>query len=79
MLLRVGVRGLCGVCVLCGFGVWRGLARRKNPPCVDSKRPPCVPAPRAHVETHVRVVPEHTRDALNVHTVTFFIGKTCDF
>ena len=20
-------------------GVWRGLARRKNPPCVDSKRP----------------------------------------
>ena len=37
---RVGVRGLCGVCfVWCG--VWRGVARRKNPPCVDSKRPVC--------------------------------------
>ena len=30
VLLRVGVRGLCGVCfVWCG--VWRGLARRKKP------------------------------------------------
>ena len=32
---------LCGVCgVLCVWcGVWRGLARRKKPPCVDSNRP----------------------------------------
>ena len=30
----------CGVvwCV-CVCGVWRGLARRKKPPCVDAKRP----------------------------------------
>ena len=59
VLLRVGVRGLCGVCVCF---VWCGVR-----------------APRAHVETHVRVVPETHGDALNVHTVTFFIGKTCDF
>ena len=50
VLLRVGVRGLCGVCVCVCFvwcvcvcfvwcGVWRDLARGKNPPCVDSKRP----------------------------------------
>ena len=32
------VRVVC--CVLCVLScVWRGLARRKNPPCVDSKRP----------------------------------------
>ena len=46
---------LCCV-VLCFWGaVW----------CVvcgmcPSKTSPCVPAPRAHVETHVRVVPVHT-------------------
>ena len=40
----------------------------EKPPCVRPKRPrvyiqklsPCMPAPRAHVETHVQVVPVHT-------------------
>ena len=42
------------------------------------KTSPCVPAPRAHVETHVRVVPvqgdvlnAHTEGVLYTHTVFF--------
>ena len=31
-----------------------------------------MPAPRAHVETHVRVVPVHTENVLNVHTEAVF-------
>ena len=48
------------------------------PPCVHSKRSvcgfktsPCVPAPRAHVETHVRVVPAYMGTFLNAHTKAF--------
>ena len=33
---------------------------------------PCMPAPRAHVETHVRVVPVFTGTFLNVHTEAFW-------
>ena len=43
LCLRVLLRVLCAWFVWCvcfvWCGVWRGLARRKNPPCVDSKRP----------------------------------------
>ena len=50
------------------------------PPCVRPKKTsvcrcktsPCVPAPRAHVVTHVRVVPVHTGDVLHLHTEVFF-------
>ena len=38
----------------------RVCLRSKRPPCVDSKTSPCMPATRAHVETHVRVVPACT-------------------
>ena len=37
------------------------------------KTSPCVPASRAHVETHVRVVPAYTGTFLNVHTEAFKI------
>ena len=36
---------------------------------------PCVPAPRAHVSTHVRVVPVQTGRFLNVHTGTYFFHR----
>ena len=35
------------------------------------KKSPCMLAPRAHVETHVRVVPVHTGTFLNLHTKVF--------
>ena len=41
--------------MLC-FGVRCGVMCGACP----SKTSPCIPAPRAHVETHVRVVPVHT-------------------
>ena len=49
-------------CCVCGVLEEGGRAclRSKRPPCVDSKTSPCMPAPRAHVETHVRVVPACT-------------------
>ena len=46
------------VCVRCG------VARSKRHPVCTFKTSPCVPAPRAHVETHVRVVPVYTGDVL---------------
>ena len=48
----------CGAvwCVVCG--VW--CVSVQNVPMCPSKTSPCVPAPRAHVETHVRVVPAYT-------------------
>ena len=56
----------CGVCAVWCV-VWCVLCGTLKTPCVHSKRArvyvqtsPCVPAPRAHVETHVRVVPVHT-------------------
>ena len=64
---RVVVVCCCVLClvsiivVLCGVWCW------KNHPFVDSNVPvyaikpsPRVPAPRAHVETHVRVLPANT-------------------
>ena len=68
----VGGRGVCVcvclcvfvcVCVCCGT-----LKKKREKKCVDSKNAsvctfktsPCMPAPRAHVETHVRVVPAYT-------------------
>ena len=55
--------------------VWSGTLKT---PVSRFKTSPCVPAPRAHVETHVRVVPVHTvsvlnqdtEGVLNVHTLT---------
>ena len=54
---------LCVVCVLCCVcGVVCGAAWHAEKTSVCRfKTSPCVPAPRAHVETHVRVVPVHTR------------------
>ena len=51
----------CGVCrcVVCCAVVWCVCGTLKTPVC-RFKTSPCVPAPRAHVETHVRVVPVHT-------------------
>ena len=40
----------------------------KTSPCVRSKRLLCMPAPRAHVETQVRVVAGIHGDVLNAHT-----------
>ena len=37
---------------------------------------PCVPAPRAHVETRVRVVPVHTGTFLDGHTGLFSVSHT---
>ena len=52
----------CGcVCVRC---VW--CETLEKPTVCRFKTSPCVPAPRPHVETHVRVVPANT--VLNVHT-----------
>ena len=44
---------LCVVCV-------PRLGTRKKPPVCRFKTTPCVQAKRAHVETHVRVMPVHT-------------------
>ena len=57
----------CGVCAVWCV-VWCVLCGTMKTPCVHPKRArvyvqktsPCVPAPHAHVETHVRVVPVHT-------------------
>ena len=48
----------------CVCGVW--CETLEKPTVCRFKTSPCVPAPRPHVETHVRVVPANT--VLNVHT-----------
>ena len=65
-MLRVGVHVVSVVCV-CVCGVACVVWHAENP-CVSVqivlvctfKTSPCVPAPRAHVETHVRVMPAYT-------------------
>ena len=67
-VVSVRVLWLCGrvvvVCcavVLCG--VWHREKPRvstQNVPVCTFKTSPCVPAPRPHVETHVRVLPAFT-------------------
>ena len=47
----------------------------ENVPVCTFKTSPCVPAPRAHVETHVRGARTHG-DVLNVHTGTFLNPHT---
>ena len=54
---------VCMVCVVCVFCVVWCVARlgtQKKPSVRRFKTSPCVPAPRAHVEPHAGVVPEHT-------------------
>ena len=60
---------------------WRGhpslpprVSVRKTSVCTF-KTSPCVPAPRAHVSTHVRVVPLHT-GTFWIYTVRFFLRAT---
>ena len=59
----MSVSVLCGVGVcVCGVGVCGVVSAwhaEKTSVC-RFKTSPCVPAPRAHVVTHVRVVPVHT-------------------
>ena len=56
----------CGVfvCALswwrCGVSIQNLRVSIRNVPVCTFKTLPCVPAKRAHVETHVRVVPVHT-------------------
>ena len=59
--------GVCGECVRCGVC---GVSIQNVPACTFETSP-CTPATRAHVETHVRVVPVDTKTFLNVHTETF--------
>ena len=47
-------------CVWCVGGGEEGVCTLKTPPVCRFKTYPCMPPPRAHVETHVRVVPVHT-------------------
>ena len=52
---------VCGVVCAVWCGTLKNpVCRFKTPRCVHSKTSPCMPAPRAHVETHVRVVRVHT-------------------
>ena len=48
------------VCVVCVVWCVARLGTQKKPSVRRFKTSPCVPAPRAHVETHVRVVPVQT-------------------
>ena len=52
----------CVLCVVCCCVVWCGVVWCVCcVVCCDTiKTSPCMPAPRAHVETHVRVVPAYT-------------------
>ena len=53
---------VCVVVVLwrCGVSIQNPRVSIQNVPVCTFKTLPCVPAKRAHVETHVRVVPVHT-------------------
>ena len=51
----------------------------KTPSVCRFKTPLCVLAPRAHVETHERVVPAHTGTFLNAHTEAFLNPHTVFF
>ena len=65
-------------CVLCCGVVWCGVVwcdTIKTSPCVHSKTSPCVPAPLAHVETHVRVVPAYTETFWTGHTECMGEGR----
>ena len=63
---------VCVVVVLwlCGVSIQNPRVSIQTVPVCRFKTLPCVPAKRAHVETHVRVVPVHT-EAFFVHTGTF--------
>ena len=52
----------CGgvVCGVCCVAPWKPSVSTHNVPVCPSQTSPCVPAPRAHVETHVRLVLLHT-------------------
>ena len=65
--LRVVLWSCCVVSRVVVCGVLCVVWHRENPVC-PLKTCPCVPAPRAHVETHVRAVPVHTGTFLNAHT-----------
>ena len=48
------------VCVWCVGEGREGVSTFKTPSVCRFKTSRCMPAPRAHVETHVHVVPVHT-------------------
>ena len=56
------------LCVWCVGGGRKEVSTFKTPSVCRFKTSPCMPAPRAHVETHVRVVPACTGTFLNLHT-----------
>ena len=68
--------GVCGGCGLCGCGcgrgvcaVWRVWCGTLDKPRVSiAKRHYVYRQPRAHVETHVRVVPVHTQRRFETYT-----------
>ena len=62
----------CGVscCVVVWCAVWCVV-------CVRPQRPRVVPAPRAHVETHARVLPAYTGTFKNDTRGAWVRGRGC--
>ena len=70
-LSRVMLRWCCVWCCVSCVCSKRHRVYVPHAPVCSVKTSPCVLAPRAHVSQHVRVVPVHTGDVLNVHTKAF--------